>query len=333
MLQNWFRSTGGFRYSLKTPTAQLGTGNSALLRFLNKGPGGRVGYCEQFATAYAVMARTLQIPARVAVGFLAAPSRCQPRRVGLQVARPARLAGAVLPGVGLGALRADAGSPRDHPAGLHGRRCRQALGPEDQPDPGRQGADRQRQRDHQAAAQPDHERLALLRHRHPVDRAAARPRRAGRAGRRRAGPPGRTTLTSYPPSRRRGRGRLGRAARQRGRPRGELARRPVTARDGLPAGRVVRSRAGRSTAGAAPAWARAGPGSRGRARPDRADARARALRASSPGRAGCHGGRRHDLHRGSRARLCTLHAAPGPVAAALAVRWSPPGLGAGRARP
>jgi transglutaminase-like putative cysteine protease len=68
MLQNWFRETGGFRYSLKTQS--VGSGNPALLHFLFKGPGGRVGYCEQFATAYAVMARTLQIPARVAVGFL-----------------------------------------------------------------------------------------------------------------------------------------------------------------------------------------------------------------------------------------------------------------------
>jgi transglutaminase-like putative cysteine protease len=68
MLQNWFRETGGFRYSLKTQA--VGSGNPALLHFLFKGPGGRVGYCEQFATAYAVMARTLQIPARVAVGFL-----------------------------------------------------------------------------------------------------------------------------------------------------------------------------------------------------------------------------------------------------------------------
>jgi hypothetical protein len=47
-----------------------GDGNQALLRFLAKGPGGRVGYCEQFASAYAVMARTLGLPARVAIGFL-----------------------------------------------------------------------------------------------------------------------------------------------------------------------------------------------------------------------------------------------------------------------
>jgi transglutaminase-like putative cysteine protease len=67
MLQRWFRDTGGFRYSLATSP---GDGYSALESFLTKGNGGRVGYCEQFASAFAVMARTLSIPARVAVGFL-----------------------------------------------------------------------------------------------------------------------------------------------------------------------------------------------------------------------------------------------------------------------
>ncbi len=65
MLQNWFRSK--FTYSLKTAP---GDGNDALVRFLAPGKGGRVGYCEQFASAFAVMARTLDLPARVAVGFL-----------------------------------------------------------------------------------------------------------------------------------------------------------------------------------------------------------------------------------------------------------------------
>lgn len=72
-LQRWFREDGGFRYSL-APAA--GTGNNDLLAFLSKGPGGRVGYCEQFAAAMAVMGRTLGIPSRVAVGFL------HPDRVG-----------------------------------------------------------------------------------------------------------------------------------------------------------------------------------------------------------------------------------------------------------
>jgi transglutaminase-like putative cysteine protease len=67
LLQNWFRTTGHFRYSLATKS---GDGNDALLTFLARTKGGRVGYCEQFASAFAVMARTLSIPARVAVGFL-----------------------------------------------------------------------------------------------------------------------------------------------------------------------------------------------------------------------------------------------------------------------
>jgi transglutaminase-like putative cysteine protease len=64
LLQNWFRNTGGFSYSL-APAA--GSGIAQLVTFLTTD---KVGYCEQFAAAMAVMARTLGIPARVAVGFL-----------------------------------------------------------------------------------------------------------------------------------------------------------------------------------------------------------------------------------------------------------------------
>lgn len=71
-LQNWFRRDGGFEYSL---AVEPGNGTDDLVRFLDPQTG-RVGYCEQFASAFAVMARTLDIPARVAVGFL------QPRLVG-----------------------------------------------------------------------------------------------------------------------------------------------------------------------------------------------------------------------------------------------------------
>lgn len=66
-LQDWFRTGGGFTYSLGVDD---GNGSDALVQFLTSGPGGREGYCEQFASAMAVMARTLGIPARVAVGFL-----------------------------------------------------------------------------------------------------------------------------------------------------------------------------------------------------------------------------------------------------------------------
>jgi transglutaminase-like putative cysteine protease len=68
-LQQWFRVRGGFTYSLER--ADPGNGVDELEAFLQEGEGGRVGYCEQFASAMAVMARSLGIPARVAVGFLA----------------------------------------------------------------------------------------------------------------------------------------------------------------------------------------------------------------------------------------------------------------------
>lgn len=66
LLQDFFRRTGGFRYSLER--APQGTGNDTLAAFLART--GRVGYCEQYASAMAVMARVVGIPARVAVGFL-----------------------------------------------------------------------------------------------------------------------------------------------------------------------------------------------------------------------------------------------------------------------
>jgi transglutaminase-like putative cysteine protease len=66
-LQNWFRRGGGFTYDDSRP---LENGADDLMTFLTEGPGGRTGYCEQFAASMAVMARILGIPARVAVGFL-----------------------------------------------------------------------------------------------------------------------------------------------------------------------------------------------------------------------------------------------------------------------
>lgn len=66
LLQRWFRRDGGFVYDVSR--APDGTGNGTFEAFLSTQ--GRIGYCEQFASAMAVMARTLGIPARVAVGFL-----------------------------------------------------------------------------------------------------------------------------------------------------------------------------------------------------------------------------------------------------------------------
>ncbi|MGM3293757.1 transglutaminase-like domain-containing protein, partial [Escherichia coli] len=47
-----------------------GNGGDELEEFLTDDEDGRTGYCEQFASAMAVMARSLGIPARVAMGFL-----------------------------------------------------------------------------------------------------------------------------------------------------------------------------------------------------------------------------------------------------------------------
>lgn len=73
-LQQWFREDGGFTYSVAR--SNEGNGTDELQYFLGTRDGSRVGYCEQFAAAMAVLARELKIPARVAVGFL------RPDRVG-----------------------------------------------------------------------------------------------------------------------------------------------------------------------------------------------------------------------------------------------------------
>jgi transglutaminase-like putative cysteine protease len=62
-LQAWFRSEGGFEYDIQVP--ESGTSSSELINFLEV----RVGFCQQYATTMAVMARALGIPSRVATGF------------------------------------------------------------------------------------------------------------------------------------------------------------------------------------------------------------------------------------------------------------------------
>jgi transglutaminase-like putative cysteine protease len=59
-LQNWFRAN--FQYDLEIPESDEG---EELDDFLER----RTGFCVQFSTAYAAFARTLGLPARVAVGF------------------------------------------------------------------------------------------------------------------------------------------------------------------------------------------------------------------------------------------------------------------------
>ncbi|MEU6994819.1 DUF3488 and transglutaminase-like domain-containing protein [Streptomyces sp. NPDC046465] len=61
-LQDYFASDGGFTYNTRV---RAGSGPSAIERFLKQ----KEGFCVHFSFAMASMARTLGIPARVAVGF------------------------------------------------------------------------------------------------------------------------------------------------------------------------------------------------------------------------------------------------------------------------
>ncbi|MDO5712301.1 MAG: DUF3488 and transglutaminase-like domain-containing protein [Micrococcales bacterium] len=70
-IQEWLRSSGDFTYSLQLtpPPADMPeqeVAGSAVDRFLET----KRGYCVQFSTAMALMARSLDIPARIATGFL-----------------------------------------------------------------------------------------------------------------------------------------------------------------------------------------------------------------------------------------------------------------------
>jgi transglutaminase-like putative cysteine protease len=66
-LQDYFRSAQ-FRYSEEAPVEEGydGNGMDVIARFLDE----KVGYCVHYASAMAVMARSLGVPARVAVGYL-----------------------------------------------------------------------------------------------------------------------------------------------------------------------------------------------------------------------------------------------------------------------
>jgi len=76
-LQRWFRS-GSFTYSLQAPEVQNGDSSAdAIVAFLEQ----KHGYCVHFASTMAVMARALNIPARVAVGFLPGEQQADGTRV------------------------------------------------------------------------------------------------------------------------------------------------------------------------------------------------------------------------------------------------------------
>jgi transglutaminase-like putative cysteine protease len=70
-IQQYLRSTGGFRYSLTlAPPARDLSGNGARLDPLTNFLVTKKGYCVQFATAMVMMSRAVGIPARMAIGFL-----------------------------------------------------------------------------------------------------------------------------------------------------------------------------------------------------------------------------------------------------------------------
>ncbi|MER6912953.1 DUF3488 and transglutaminase-like domain-containing protein [Streptomyces sp. NPDC000594] len=62
LLQRWFTDDGGFTYDTQVDS---GTGVRAIARFLEN----KEGFCVHFSFTMAAMARTLGIPARVAIGF------------------------------------------------------------------------------------------------------------------------------------------------------------------------------------------------------------------------------------------------------------------------
>ncbi len=184
----------GFTYSLQTAPGNTG---DALVDFLTRG---RAGYCEQFASAMAVMLRAVGVPSRVAVGFTAGvdtgavPLGRLPRR--------ARLGGGLLSGPRLADVRSDTA----------GRRARRRTAV-------RRGG-------HRARGRPGPGRPAGTGAATGTDRAAAGPR--GRSGR---GRPAATAAAA-------GAGRRG-LGRARGARHGWVGRRPrraAVARPSPPAG-------------------------------------------------------------------------------------------------
>ncbi|HEX2194726.1 MAG TPA: transglutaminase domain-containing protein [Candidatus Limnocylindria bacterium] len=67
-LANFLRTDDTFQYQTEAPTPRDAEADIVDF-FLFDPEGGRTGYCEYYATAMAVMARTLGLPSRVAVGF------------------------------------------------------------------------------------------------------------------------------------------------------------------------------------------------------------------------------------------------------------------------
>jgi hypothetical protein len=68
VLETFFRSSGGFQYDAAASSGHSSLDLSSWL-LDSESLNFRTGYCEQFASAMALMARTLNIPARVIFGF------------------------------------------------------------------------------------------------------------------------------------------------------------------------------------------------------------------------------------------------------------------------
>ena len=122
-LQDYLTSSR-FHYQLPARTKSGGVvtplpGYGNLLSFLFKT---RTGYCQQFATAFAVLARIDGLPTRIAVGFLPGIIG-RPRRLGRRRDRHPRLAPGEVRGLRLDRLRADARCDRRRldPAGRPSR--------------------------------------------------------------------------------------------------------------------------------------------------------------------------------------------------------------------
>lgn len=67
-LESWFHSEA-FAYSTSVDPGHAANDLAAWLLYPDQARDYRVGYCENFATAMAVMARTLEVPSRVVLGF------------------------------------------------------------------------------------------------------------------------------------------------------------------------------------------------------------------------------------------------------------------------
>ena len=316
-LQTWFRRDGGFTYDDSTPREN---GADDLTAFLREGPGGRTGYCEQFAASMAVMARTLGIPARVAVGFL------RPDQVGentfvysahdLHAWPELYISGAgwvrfePTPGGRAESVpdytRQPVNIPTDDPT----------VNPGEDPirDPGRdtESASPESQDDEAGNAGSDGGVPWLP--------------RPGDAARARAGPAPAADASDRPRSTPRGaargrtRGRLARAARHGPRPRPALAPRAHPATDRRRPGAVVRRSSRRAHAGTPAPRTRRQPGRRRRSRPGGPGPRAEPLRRARARGRRVVVGRCRDLRRRPGRRLDAPGPPPRRVVAAVGVR-------------